>query len=85
MARWCPKVLFHVAEASCFSECAITSAPSRSTITSPSWVGCSVAGQGPDMLTDLEAGPADRGLRPPPARSEGIDEPGDTAVNPNWP
>jgi hypothetical protein len=30
---WCPKVRFHVAVASCLSECARTSTPSMSTIT----------------------------------------------------
>lgn len=33
--EWWPKVFFHVAVASCFSECARTRTPSRSTITCP--------------------------------------------------
>ena len=35
MIGWWPNVRFQVAVASCLSECAITSTPSRSTITCP--------------------------------------------------
>jgi hypothetical protein len=39
ISGWWPKVFFQVAAASCFSECAITSTPSRSTTTCPAASG----------------------------------------------